>query len=58
MRRRRLGVVQELGSYALVEVETGGATRSYGPFAVVPEAGEATSVVIRLPTTPAEGAGP
>jgi len=32
--------------------------RNGGTLAVVPEAGEATSVVIRLPTTPAEGARP
>jgi len=30
--------------------------RNGGTLAVVPEAGDATSVVIRLPTTPAEGA--
>src|SRR5207237_1158955 len=32
--------------------------RNGGTLAVVPEAGEATSVVIRLPTPPAEGARP
>jgi len=32
--------------------------RNGGTLAVVPEAGDATSVVIRLPTTPAEGARP
>ncbi len=32
--------------------------RNGGTLAVVPEVGEATSVVIRLPTPPAEGARP